>query len=192
MRQRVLLEAQDLIGNVPTDEQWRVEMFMEPDGRMASEMWQMADAAEFASSHARLHDGDFRGRRACSWTSGGDFTRTLPGAQLPCTMLGPWSKKARPTEVCALGVIRAYMTRHGAGPLPSWAPELDAALTDPGNPTNAWQGTIRRGWLDLMLLRYAVEAVGGPLDGLAVNCLDHLTNIAPKICVGYRSDSDPH
>jgi len=89
-------------------------------------------------------------------------------------------------EVCTLGVTRAYMTRHGAGPLPTWAPELDAQLSDPGNPTNAWQGTIRRGWLDLVLLRYAAEAAGGPLDGLVVNCLDDVANVPQHICMGYR------
>ena len=89
-------------------------------------------------------------------------------------------------EFCTLGVTRAYMTRHGAGPLPTWDPELDARLSDPGNPTNAWQGTIRRGWFDLVLLQYALDAAGGPLDGLVINCLDHLADISPQICVGYR------
>ena len=37
------------------------------------------------------------------------------------------------------------------------SPDLDAILTDPGNPINDWQGTIRRGWLDFVLLRYAAE-----------------------------------
>ena len=86
-------------------------------------------------------------------------------------------------EVCILGVIRAYMTRHGAGPLPTWSPELDAMLSDPGNPTNAWQGTIRRGWLDLVLLRYAAETAGGTLDGLVINCLDHF---APHLAKTLR------
>ena len=37
-------------------------------------------------------------------------------------------------EVCTLGVTRAYMTRHGAGPLPTWSPELDAKLCRSGQP----------------------------------------------------------
>ena len=89
-------------------------------------------------------------------------------------------------EVCVLGVTRAYMTRHGAGPLPTRSPELDAQPSDPGNPTNAWQGTMRRGWLDLVLLRYAAEMAGGGFDGLVINCLDHLAHILPRICVAYR------
>jgi hypothetical protein len=93
-------------------------------------------------------------------------------------------------EVCMLGITRAYMTRHGAGPLPTSDFELDAKLADPGNPTNAWQGTIHRGWLDLVLLRYAVASAGGPLDGLVVNNVDDLAKLSPKMCVGYRCDSD--
>ena len=82
------------------------------------------------------------------------------------------------------------MTRHGAGPLPTWNRELDARLADPGNPTNAWQGTIRRGWLDIVLLRYAAETAGGPLDGLVIDCLDHLADITPQICVSYSCPPD--
>jgi adenylosuccinate synthase len=75
--------------------------------------------------------------------------------------------------VTVLGVTRAYATRHGEGPLPTFSPELTARLPDPGNPRNPWQGGLRCGWLDLPLLRYAA-AVAGPLDGLVVNHLDQV------------------
>ena len=65
--------------------------------------------------------------------------------------------ESRADEVCMLGLTRAYTTRHGAGPLPTWTNDLDRRLRDQGNPTNAWQGTIRNGWLDLVLLRYAAH-----------------------------------
>jgi adenylosuccinate synthase len=83
-------------------------------------------------------------------------------------------------------LTRAYQTRHGAGPLPSFDAKLDARLSDPGNPANAWQGALRHGWLDLVLLRYAVESAGGSLDGLVVNHLDDLAGLSPRVCVGYR------
>ena len=70
--------------------------------------------------------------------------------------------------VAVLGITRAYTTRHGAGPLPTFSPELPARLADVGNPWNCWQGGLRCGWLDLPLVRYAA-AVAGPLDGLVVN-----------------------
>lgn len=68
-----------------------------------------------------------------------------------------------------LGVTRAYQTRHGAGPLPTEDPALD--LPEPHNGTGPYQGAFRRGHLDLVLLRYAVDACGG-IDGLVVNHLD--------------------
>src|SRR5262249_36012719 len=67
--------------------------------------------------------------------------------------------------VAVLGLTRAYATRDGEGPLPTYSAELTARLQDPGNPWNQWQGSLRCGWIDLPLIRYAA-AVSGPLDGL--------------------------
>lgn len=92
------------------------------------------------------------------------------------------------SELSTLGITRAYSTRHGAGPLPTHSPQLDATLSDPGNPRNAWQGGIRFGWLDLVLLRYATEVVGGQLDGLVVNGLDQLERLDAKVCVSHRKE----
>jgi adenylosuccinate synthase len=87
--------------------------------------------------------------------------------------------------VAVLGVTRAYTTRHGEGPLPTFSAELTARLQDPGNPWNRWQGSLRCGWLDLPLLRYAA-AVAGPLDGIVVNHLDQLTGAEWQVCEGHR------
>jgi adenylosuccinate synthase len=92
-------------------------------------------------------------------------------------------------KLCVLGVTRAYPPRHGVGPFPTSLPDLDAALTDPGNPTTPWQGTLRRGWLDLVLLRYAVEVSGASLHGLVIDHLDELIRIPPNICMAYRRPS---
>jgi adenylosuccinate synthase len=69
-----------------------------------------------------------------------------------------------------LGILRAYLTRHGQGPLPT----ADAALghlPEPHNDDQGWQGEFRRGHPDGVLLRYAL-AVVGQLDGLLVSHLD--------------------
>jgi adenylosuccinate synthase len=87
--------------------------------------------------------------------------------------------------VAVLGVTRAYATRHGQGPFPTYAPELTAWLQDPGNPWNAWQGGLRCGWLDLPLLRYAA-AVTGPLDGIVVNHLDQVAEAECLVCEAYE------
>ena len=87
--------------------------------------------------------------------------------------------------VAVLGVTRAYATRHGEGPLPTHSAELTARLRDVGNPWNRWQGSLRCGWLDLPLLRYAAEVVG-PLDGVVVNHLDHVPETGSLICEAYK------
>jgi len=74
-------------------------------------------------------------------------------------------------EVTRLGVTRSYMVRHGPGPLPSEA--FGPELPQPHNPDNAWQGRLRSGALDLVLLRYALE-VTGSVDALVVTHLDAL------------------
>ncbi len=68
-----------------------------------------------------------------------------------------------------LGVTRAYSHRHGPGPFPTedgWKPE-----EEPHNVHDDWRGGVRYGPLDLVLLRYAVDACGG-VDGIAVTHLD--------------------
>jgi adenylosuccinate synthase len=88
--------------------------------------------------------------------------------------------------VTVLGITRAYTTRHGEGPLPTFSPELTARLHDLGNPWNRWQGSLRCGWLDLSLLRYAA-AVAGPLNGIVVNHLDQIRGTECLVCDSYRN-----
>ncbi|MBY0527925.1 MAG: adenylosuccinate synthetase [Gemmataceae bacterium] len=88
--------------------------------------------------------------------------------------------------VAVLGITRAYTTRHGEGPLPTFSEELTNRLQDVGNPANRWQGSLRCGWLDLPLLRYAAAAVG-PLDGIVVNHLDQVRQADCRVCDVYRN-----
>ncbi|MFI1912550.1 adenylosuccinate synthetase [Nocardia sp. NPDC020380] len=73
-----------------------------------------------------------------------------------------------------LGVTRSYMTRHGAGPFPT--EDAGLAIPERHNGTGRYQGEFRRGHLDPVLLRYAIDACDG-IDGLAVNHLDALGGI---------------
>ena len=91
-------------------------------------------------------------------------------------------EQAPTATVTVLGITRAFTTRHGAGPLPTWSTEMTAQLVDPGNPTNPWQGSMRAGALDLVLVRYAAQVC--QLDGIVVNCLDQLPT-KPRICNEY-------
>ena len=61
-----------------------------------------------------------------------------------------------------LGVIRAYQTRHGAGPMPTESEDLSRAVPDVHNGRGAFTGDFRVGHLDLVLLRYALEVAGDP------------------------------
>jgi adenylosuccinate synthase len=87
-----------------------------------------------------------------------------------------------------VGVLKAYTTRVGEGPLPS----EDAALTDMlhgmGREFGATTGRARRcGWFDAVATHFA-RMVNG-IDTLAVTNLDGLDTVERlRICVAYRVD----
>lgn len=84
-----------------------------------------------------------------------------------------------------LGVLRAYATRHGPGPLVSESPGLTARLPEPHNAAGPWQGPMRVGCFDLVAARHALALVGG-VDGLALTGLDRLAGLGPlAVCTAY-------
>ena len=88
-----------------------------------------------------------------------------------------------------LGVVKAYTTRVGNGPLPSAAdPADDARLRELGGEFGAVTGRPRRcGWFDANVVRYAVRVNG--LTDLAVTKLDVLDTFARiPVCVAYEID----
>lgn len=93
-------------------------------------------------------------------------------------------------DIRRLGVLRSYMTRHGAGPFVTEDARLTRIMSEPHNNTDAWQGAFRVGHLDLVALRYALDVCGGT-DELVVTHMDRAKHL-DKICVGYRlADVDP-
>jgi adenylosuccinate synthase len=83
------------------------------------------------------------------------------------------------------GVMRTYLTRHGAGSLPTYDQVLDGILPEPHNSGDGWQGIFRRGHPDGLLLRYAFEVVGR-LSGLLVSHMDVFQNgLSLKWCERY-------
>jgi adenylosuccinate synthase len=94
-------------------------------------------------------------------------------------------------DIAWVGLIRAYMTRHGAGPFVTESLLKDEFPSDPHNPTNSWQRSFRVGPLDLVALRYAIEVNGGA-SALALSHLDHFVEghrepgDTRRICTGYR------
>jgi len=96
--------------------------------------------------------------------------------------------------IVTLGVTRAYAIRHGAGPMPTHDAAVSEALL-PGShkETNRWQGAVRVGALDTVLLRYALSAAGGAdaFTGLAMTWFDQMqTNGAWYICDGYERGAE--
>jgi adenylosuccinate synthase len=88
-----------------------------------------------------------------------------------------------------LGVVKAYTTRVGAGPLPSEIPPpLGDQLRELGGEYGATTGRPRRcGWFDAVVVRYAARVNG--LTGLAVTKLDVLDTFAEiRIATAYEID----
>ena len=114
------------------------------------------------------------------------WTTTLPSAAQD--LLG--AAGLAPARV--LGAVRAYATRHGAGPLPTEDEMLIGVLPEPHNGTGEYQGDWRVGHLDLPLLRYAARVCRrhGGLDGIAVSHLDRFADAdgAVKVASRYRGN----
>jgi len=85
-----------------------------------------------------------------------------------------------------LGVLRAYFTRHGAGPFVTEDSGLSVMLPDAFNKPGTWQGDFRVGWFDLVMARYAITVSGG-IDSLAITNLDRFAKIPDaKIAMAYH------
>ena len=91
-----------------------------------------------------------------------------------------------------LGVVKAYTTRVGNGPLPTEVQSpLQERLREAGAEYGATTGRPRRcGWFDAVVVRYAARV--NSLTGLAVTKLDVLDDFETIcLCVGYRAaDAD--
>src|SRR5256714_5974966 len=85
-----------------------------------------------------------------------------------------------------VGVMKAYTTRVGEGPLPTEDRHLAEMLHSLGREFGATTGRARRcGWFDAVATRYAAMING--IDELAITNLDGLDKVdSIKICVGYR------
>ena len=97
-----------------------------------------------------------------------------------------------PTAIASvLGVVKAYTTRVGNGPLPtSFAPPLDERIRELGAEFGATTGRPRRcGWFDAVLASYSARVNG--LTGIAVTKLDILDTLPElRIATAYRIDGE--
>ena len=98
-------------------------------------------------------------------------------------------------QIVNLGVTRAYAVRHGAGPLPTGDTTRGRHLHPCSeSQDNRYQGQVRAGALDGVLLRYAINVCGGPtaFDGLAVTWFDQIKRDGEwLLCDRYGGELDP-
>ena len=88
-----------------------------------------------------------------------------------------------------IGIVKAYLSRVGTGPLPT---ELDGELAEYIREEGGEYGTVtgrprRVGWLDMPMLRHAARASG--LTGIAINHLDVIAGL-DEVMVGHAYDLD--
>ncbi len=117
-------------------------------------------------------------------------TPTAPGALVGLGLGLGWTGRV-------IGVTKAFQTRVGEGPFPS---EVfgETAICLRGTGENPWDefgtttGRPRRvGWLDGVLLRYAVQING--VTELTITKLDILSGLERlRICTAYRGEDDIH
>jgi adenylosuccinate synthase len=86
-----------------------------------------------------------------------------------------------------IGIIKAYTTRVGTGPLPTELKDaVGEGLRERGGEYGATTGRPRRcGWFDAVVARYSARVSG--FDGVVLTKLDVLDTLEEiPICVGYR------
>ena len=108
-------------------------------------------------------------------------SNTTAGAAAVGVAIGPTAIDS------VVGVVKAYTTRVGNGPLPTaFDPELDERIRELGGEYGATTGRPRRcGWFDAPVAAYAARVNG--LTGIAVTKLDVLDTLAElRIATGYR------
>ena len=90
-----------------------------------------------------------------------------------------------------IGVTKAYTTRVGAGPLPTEIHDMESPVYKKFAETAATTGRTRRvGWLDLEIIRTAVQLSG--VTELCLTKLDVLSGLDEiKVCTRYELSCDP-
>ncbi|MEJ9077977.1 adenylosuccinate synthetase [Gordonia malaquae] len=156
---------------------------------MASALAEFGRAVSIVDDRAAIAEAASRGRLIFEGAQGilldewrGLHPHTTWSTTLPAVAQALLREAGEPPAT-VIGAVRAYATRHGAGPLPT----EDAGLTiaEPHNGTGRYQGDWRIGHLDLPLLRYAAQVCRrhGGLDALAVSHLDVADGI--RVARGY-------
>jgi len=87
----------------------------------------------------------------------------------------------------SIGIVKAYTTRVGAGPFPTWLEdEIGDRMQEVGHEFGATTGRKRKcGWLDLNVVKYSHRLNG--FSSLNITKLDVLSGIPKlKVCTHYE------
>lgn len=185
--------AEDVYG-IDTDDAFDVETIFEEYskfGRRLREEEMTVNAGEFLS--ARIEEGDrvmFEGAQGTSIDIDHGIypyvTSSNPTAGGACTGTGLAPTTIGQGEI--VGIVKAYLSRVGTGPLPTElggddSEELATYIREEGGEYGTVTGRPRRvGWLDMPMLRHAARASG--FTGLAINHIDVLAGI-DEVKVGH-------
>jgi len=90
-------------------------------------------------------------------------------------------------------ITRAYLTRHGAGPLPTEDPNL--TYEDKTNAENEWQGKLRFGHLDIDLLAESIKSDLASTTlkkqpSIAITCFDQVPDTMKVKCRNQIKEID--
>lgn len=83
-----------------------------------------------------------------------------------------------------IGIAKAFSSRHGLGIFPTEDTELSKRISDNNQEETFWNGKIRFGWFDTVLLKYAQMI--NQVESLYLSSLDKLDTFEKiKICIFY-------
>lgn len=78
-------------------------------------------------------------------------------------------------DIVKIGVLRAYFTRHGAGPFDTEDPKMAKELPEAHNTSQEYAGSFRIGHFDMDLAKYSRDRIGG-VNRLSLTHLDRFCN----------------
>ncbi len=83
-----------------------------------------------------------------------------------------------------IGIAKAFSSRHGLGLFPTEDIQMSKIVSDENQEETFWNGRIRFGWFDAVLLKYA--QLINKVDTLYLSSLDKLSNFKKiKVCCAY-------
>lgn len=157
----------------------RLESFVAPVEEWIAEALKTGKKVLFEGAHGTLLDNNFGSYPYVTSSS------TLAAGVAAGAGIGP-------TKIDhVLGVVKAYTTRVGEGPLPTAFTEKEQKMflhAAQAREIGTTTGRVRRiGWFDACLVRYSARLNG--LDSMVLTKLDILDALEEiKICTAYRLD----